>query len=74
MIDEQIIKAFEEVTRDNNIPITHQIICGDVLRLINCQKAENERLNVEIKSMRGAANSYKLENERLLQKLQQAKS
>ena len=42
--------------------------------MIVYQKAEIERLNVELKAMRGAANSYKLEIERLLQKLQQAKS
>lgn len=44
MTDEQIIKAFEEVAGDNHIPITHQIICCDVLRLINCQKTEIARL------------------------------
>ena len=42
--------------------------------VINSQKAEIESFNVELNAMRGAANSYKLENERLLQKLQQAKS
>lgn len=46
----------------------------ETLDLINRQRAENERLNVELKAMRGAANSYKLEYNRLLQKLQQAKS
>lgn len=35
------------------------------LYLINRQKAENERLEVELKAMRGAANSYKAEVERL---------
>ena len=46
----------------------------DALDLINRQKAEIERLNVELKAMRGAVYSYKLESERLLQKLQQAQS
>ena len=44
------------------------------LDLINRQKAEIENLKDELKAMRGTANSYKLDNERLLQKLQQAKS
>ena len=46
----------------------------DALDLINRQKAEIERLNVELKAMRGAVYSYKLESERLLQILQQAQS
>lgn len=37
----------------------------DVVDLINRQKAENEKLNIELKAMRGAANSYKAEVERL---------
>ena len=38
----------------------------DVLNLINRQKAEIERLSIELQAMRGAANSYKAENEKLL--------
>ena len=44
------------------------------LDLINRKDTQIKELEVELKAMRGAANSYKLENERLLQKLQQAKS
>ena len=35
----------------------------DALDLINRQKAENEELKLELKSMRGAANSYKMHYE-----------
>lgn len=41
---------------------------------INRQKAEIENLNIVLQAMRNAANSYKIENERLLQKLQQPQS
>ena len=41
---------------------------------INRQQAELERLKIELQAMRNAANSYKIENERLLQKLQQPQS
>ena len=44
MIDEQIIKVFEEVAGDNHIPITHQIICGDALKLLRRYRAEIEDL------------------------------
>jgi uncharacterized coiled-coil DUF342 family protein len=37
----------------------------DTIALINRQKAEIERLETELKAMRGAANSYKAEVERL---------
>ena len=35
-----------------------------ILDLINHQKAENERLNIELQSMRSAANSYKMHYEK----------
>ena len=50
------------------------IMLDETIDLINRKKAEVERLNVKIKAMCGEANSYKLENTGLLQKLQQAKS
>ena len=37
-----------------------RILTTSVFDLINRQKAEIERLNIEIKSMRSAANSYKM--------------
>ena len=89
MTDEQIIKALECCATDDGDDcfqcpygnIVYKSGNGgcvnrcrkDVLDLINRQKAEIERLNVELKAMRGTANSYKLDNERLLQKLQQAR-
>ena len=89
MADEQIIKALECCATDDGDDcfqcpygnIVYKSGNGgcvnrcrkDVLDLINRQKAEIERLNVELKAMRGTANSYKLDNERLLQKLQQAR-
>ena len=39
------------------------------LDIINRQKAKIERLNIELKAMRGAANSYKAEIERLKDKI-----
>lgn len=84
MTDEQIIKAYErcftlgfdESTCYECPFYTATAKCTEDLRdstldLINRQKAEIVNLKVELKAMRGAANSYKLENERLLQKLQQ---
>ena len=89
MTDEQIIKALECCATDDGDDcfqcpygnIVYKSGNGgcvnrcrkDVLDLINRQKAEIERLNVELKAMRGTENSYKLDNERLLQKLQQAR-
>ena len=52
MIDEQIIKVFEEVARDNNIPITHQIICGDVLNLIKRTKGESNKYRNKYQSVK----------------------
>ena len=85
MTDEQIIKSLKYCNtdvRENTCPKCafykkHRcstLMLNAVSDLINRQKAEIEKLKVELKAMRGAANSYKLENERLLQKLQQAKS
>lgn len=46
----------------------------DLLKINNRQQAEIERLKIELQAMRNAANSYKAENERLLQNLQQPQS
>lgn len=40
MKDEQIIKAFEELSEDNHMSIINQMICGDALDLIKRQKAK----------------------------------
>ena len=90
MTDEQIIKALECCATDKTddcfqCPYDNIVYkpgnggcvnrCRkDALDLINRKKAEIERLNVELKAMRGAVYSYKLESERLLQILQQAQS
>ena len=78
MTDEQIIDGLR-CCQDSLCTICPNENCTDdlfglAIDLINRQKAEIERLNVEIKAMRGAANSYKLEYKRLLRKLQQEKS
>ena len=78
MTDEDIIKALKCcINDDRNIqdicnicPLRENPNCSDDLRkhslnLINRYKAENEKLNIELKTMRGAANSYKAEVERL---------
>ena len=40
-----------------------KVIAENALDLINRQKAEIERLNIELQSMRSAANSYKMHHE-----------
>lgn len=68
MTDNEIIKALEcchgEYSPDcDNCP--NENTCGDInvtdsaLGLINRQKAQIARLEIELKAMRGAANSYK---------------
>lgn len=78
MTDEQIInglercfaRGFDESTCYECPFYTATAKCTEDLRistidLINRQKAEIERLNGELQAMRGAANSYRLECERL---------
>lgn len=50
------------------------VIIGRLKAELKTVKAEIENLKGELKATRGVVNSYKLDNERLLQKLQQAKS
>ena len=45
MTDEQIIKAFEEMSKDNHMSTINQMICGDVLDIVSRQKAEIEELH-----------------------------
>ena len=52
-----------EIAERGTYPINKLI--KQALDLINRLKAENEKLNIELKAMRGAANSYKAEVERL---------
>ncbi len=46
MTDEQIIKAFEEILKNQNnkLSLIERAVCDDVLSLTNRQKAEIERL------------------------------
>lgn len=46
MTDEQIIKAFEEILKNQNnkLSLIERAVCDDVLSLANRQKAEIERL------------------------------
>ena len=64
MSDEDIIKDLEEMVEYPHYYEEGQTL-KSVLDLINRLKAENEKLNIELKAMRGAANSYKAEVERL---------
>lgn len=72
MTDNEIIKALECCSIKNCIACTLEFIpkCRETIityaiALINRQKAEAERLDIELKAMRGAANAYKAEGERL---------
>ena len=70
--DDEIMKALEccksqecgECSRlCNDFPDSHECkvdLMEKVYSLINCQKAEIERLNVELVGMRGACESYKI--------------
>lgn len=78
MTDEMIIKALEccncrEWCAD--CPLKDNDYCKDVFShqavdLINRQKAEIERLKVELKAMRGAANLYKMAYEKAPHEIQ----
>ena len=64
MTDEQIIKALEEILKNQNnkLSLIERAVCDDVLSLANRQKAEIEKLKVELKAMRGAAEICGLRN------------
>ena len=75
MTDNEIIKALERIASwvcdeckfhgemcDGDK--CEKVIADNALDLINYQKAENERLNIELQSMRSAANSYKMHYEK----------
>ena len=59
------ITQFDAVDVADRMKMIPTADVADVLDLINRQKAEIERLETELKAMRGAANSYKAEVERL---------
>lgn len=76
MTDEEIKKALECCKNGNpcsscpyngkctDEDFNDNYLIKDVISLITRQKAEIERLNIEIKSMRSAANSYKIQYEK----------
>lgn len=73
MTDNEIKKALECcVTSEYCVDcpcLEKQLPCPTsdvILDYINRLEAENENLEIELKAMRGAANSYKAENERLI--------
>mgnify|MGYP002587490074 CR=1 FL=1 len=74
MTDEQIIKAFEEVSEDNHMSTINQMICGDALNLIKRLKTENKELRERITHLEKSIDCSRKEYNQLLQKLQQAKS
>lgn len=72
--DEQIIKAFEEVSEDNHMSTINQMICGDALNIIKRLKIENKELKERITYLEKSIDYSRKEYNQLLQKLQQAKS
>lgn len=85
MTDEQIIKLFKYCNESDcedcygcsareNGKCTVPDLGAQMARAAERQMAEIERLSVELKAMRGAANSYKLVGKALETELQTAKS
>lgn len=76
--DDKIIKALEWCERGifpkckEHCPYKKKCrhLTKDTIALLDRYKAENERLEVELKAMRGAANSYKAANYELTYKLE----
>ena len=77
MTDNDIIKALELCVAgrcSKKCPYAGDDDCqehngNDILDLINRQKAEIERLEVELDAMRGAANSYKMHFDKAIKEL-----
>lgn len=65
MNDNQIIEALERSHEYETLRYKVPVPPTFILALIKRQKSEIEKLDVELKAMRGAANSYKAEVERL---------
>lgn len=90
MTDEQIINGFRHLLKNqmNRLSVVEKLVCGDIIDLINRQKAKIEELHsdkiIAETHERAAKDLFvdctrqleetKAEIERLLQKLQQAKS
>lgn len=76
MTDEQIIKAFEEILKNQNnkLSLIERAVCDDVLSLANRQKAKIEELRERVAYLEKSIDYSRKEYNQLLQKLQQAKS
>lgn len=57
MTDSEIIKG-----------VCYRTLCEPALEIINRQQSEIDRLNIDLKAMRGAANSWKAEVQRICKK------
>ena len=77
MTDNEIIEGLRHCGKIENClqcgecPYFREVDCvekntNDVLDLINRKQSDIDRLEIELQAMRGAANSYKMQNERLL--------
>ena len=75
MTDNEVVKAIEFCAADGNVycedcPFYEKCLNDEnlfkpALELINRLQAEKQNLEIDLKAMRGAANCYKAENERL---------
>lgn len=83
MTDNEIIRGLEHCKNEGDCfscplhrtgyCVNSTTVAESYCDLINRQKAEIERLDIELQAMRGAANSYKAETERLQKELRSAK-
>lgn len=62
MTDEEIMQGLRELERDG-IQLQVKVLAHNACYLINWQYEEIKRLEIELKAMRGAANSYKMHYE-----------
>ena len=65
MTDKEIIKALEDLIENFDGKAVDFMIISVALNLINRLQAEKQDLEIKLKAMREAANSYKAENEML---------
>lgn len=76
MTDEQIIGRFRQFLKaqEKNFSFIEKLVCSDVFDLINRQKIEIEGLQERISYLEESIDYSRKEYNKLLQKLQQAKS
>ena len=63
-----VLKGCEDCPLKNKKEDCRNILDFKILDFINRQQAEIDRLNIDLKAMRGAANSWKAEVERICKK------